>query len=118
MANKNITTMRNEATAKVFTELTTMLADGGFDPIQTDTSAVDVPVTLEDGTELYLTVKATLHKAEYDIEDAVAAYTEKVEKARERAEAKEKKARENAEKKAKREAEKAAKEKASESAGE
>lgn len=50
----------------------------GEDAVMTDSAAFDVPVVREDGTELYATVKVTLHKEDYDHEEAVANYELKV----------------------------------------
>lgn len=77
--------------------------------VRTDVTSFDFPVMREDGTELWATVKVTLHKEDYDVDEKAAEYQEVVaERERKAAEMAEKK-RKAAEKKAEREAKKKSK---------
>ena len=77
--------------------------------VRTDVTSFDFPITREDGAELWATVKVTLHKEDYDVDEKAAEYQEIVaERERKAAEMAEKK-RKAAEKKAEREAKKKSK---------
>lgn len=106
---KTVTAMNNEVREGFFTTIMATMLENGIEPIQTDVTAFDVALNREDGKTVYATVKVTVHKDDYSVEDKAAEFSDVMAQREKRAaELAAKKAKE-AEAKAKREAEKAAK---------
>ena len=113
------TAIRTNLTTEAMTKLIETLTAAGYEPVRTkDTQTLTFAVgEVNNGTknyQAYGSIKFTLHKSDFDLDDAQDAYEatvqEKEDKARLAAEKKELAEKERAAKKAKREAAKAAKE--------
>lgn len=109
MTKKTATAMNNDLRTKMFSDLMEALKKAGYELIQTDSTSVDFYVTREDDTELAVTLKATLHKEDYDMDEKVEEFQMKLDEQKKKQEEKERKAAENAKKKAEREAKKTSK---------
>lgn len=107
---KTTSAMNNETRNNAFESVMNAFSEkANKEIVRTDVTSFDFPVMREDGTELWATVKVTLHKDDYDVDEKAAEYQEIVaERERKAAEMAEKK-RKAAEKKAEREAKKKSK---------
>lgn len=110
---KTTSAMNNETRNNAFVSVMNAFYDlnekEGKEIVRTDVTSFDFPVMREDGAELWATVKVTLHKEDYNVDEKAAEYQEIVaERERKAAEMAEKK-RKAAEKKAEREAKKKSK---------
>lgn len=103
---KTATAMNNELRNATFDRVMEKFIDD--DAVQTDSTSFDIPVIREDGAELFVTVKVTLHKEDYDQQEKIDALTDKYNEQAKRAAVKAEKDRIAAEKKAEREAKKTA----------
>ena len=118
MAKMTETTIRSELTAKAVADLAEVLTNAGYTVTKTkDFQTLTFEVgQVDSGTKNYTaygSIKFTLHKSDFNLDDAIFEYEDKVtmteKRAAELAEKKAKAEADRAAKKAKREAEKAAK---------
>lgn len=87
MATKSVTVMNTESRTVLFNSICEQFPGG----IQTDSATITLPLEREDGKAIYASIKVSIHKEGFDVEEKAGEYQEKVRAAAEKAEAKRKK---------------------------